>query len=60
MTDTIIIKRLNENEAPVYGIRDRQPMELRNGGKVINDVPKSEEEHNVHMPRNIVTNITKN
>ena len=58
MTDTIIIKRLNAYAAQDYGVRAGQPIELRTGGKVINDVHEAEEEHNVHMPRNIVTNIT--
>ena len=58
MTDTIIIKSLNEYAAQDYGIRAGQPIELRIGGKVVNDVHEAEEEHNVHMPRNIVTNIT--
>ena len=59
MTDTIIIKRLNAYAAQDYGIRAGQPIELRIGGKVINDVHEAEEEYNVHMPCNIVvTNIT--
>ena len=59
MTDTIIIKHLNAYAAQDYGIRDGQPMELRNGGKAINDVPEAEEEHNVHLSCNIVvTKIT--
>ena len=56
MTDTII-KRLNEYAAQDYGVRAGQPLELGIGGKVVNDVHEAEEEHNVHMPRNIVTNI---
>ena len=58
MTDTSIIKRLNEYATKDNGFRDEQPIELRNGGKAINDVPIAEEEHNVHMPCKIVTNIT--
>ena len=58
MTHTIIIKRLNAYAAQDCGIRDGQPIELKIGGKAINDMHETEEEHKVLIPRNIVTRIT--